>query len=173
MTKSKAEVDGIENLEVGTNEFAKLIGKSSRWIRQLTQEGVLTQCGRGKYKLAESILAYVEHAAGGKADEEQKTHADIKAEHEVLKKEKTELQLQQMRGQLHSSEDVRLLMGDMILSAKSNLMSLPMRVSPLLIDKSAKKIEQILNDEISATLTVLMDYSPSMFTEYESEESSE
>ncbi len=173
MAKSKAEVDGIENLEIGTSEFAKLVGKSTRWIRQLTQEGVLTQCGRGKYKLSENVLAYIEHAAGGKTDDEQKSHADVKAEHEVLKKEKTELQLQQMRGQLHSAEDVRMVMGDMILSAKSNLMSLPTRVSPTLVNESAKKIEQILSKEISATLTVLMDYSPSMFTEYESEESSE
>ena len=172
MAKQQTKVS-LNELEVGTSEFAELVGKTPQWIRQLTRDEILVQCGRGKYKLGENLAAYMEYSSGGKAGDEKLTHADIKAEHEVLKKEKTELQLQQMRGQLHSSEDVRLLMGDMILSAKSNLLSLPTRVSPTIVDKSATKIEQILSEEISATLTVLMDYSPNMFTEYESEESSE
>lgn len=169
MTKSKAEV-ALGELEIGTSEFAQLVGKSPRWIRQLTQDGVLAQCKRGKYKLSESLLAYIEYASGGKTDDEKKTHADVKTEHEVLKKEKTELQLQQMRGQLHSAEAVRMVMGDMILSAKAKLMSIPTRVSPMLDGEPAKSIEQILVKEISDALSVLVDYSPKMFTDIEIEE---
>lgn len=165
MTKFKAEVDDLSTLEVGTSEFAQLVGKSSRWIRQLTQEGVLTQCSRGRYRLSENIIAYIEHATGGIAGEEKISHADVKAQHEVLKKEKTELQLQQMRGQLHSAEDVRLVMGDMILSAKSKFLLLPTRVSPMLEGESVKTIEQILQQEIEATLYSLVDYSPKMFVD--------
>lgn len=165
MTNNKAKVDSSEGLIVGTSEFAKMVGKTPQWIRQLTRDEILTQCARGKYNLSENILAYIEYVAGGKSGDGKETHADIKAEHEKLKKEKTELQLEQMRGQLHTADDVRLIMGDMILSAKSNLLSLPTRVSPMLEGESIKEIEQILHKEISSTLSVLVDYSPSMFGE--------
>lgn len=168
MTKSKTEVD-LKTLEVSTNQFANLVGKSSRWIRQLTSDGVLTQCGRGKYKLGENLMAYMSHAVGGNGDGKT-SFADAKAEHEVLKKEKTELQLQQMRGQLHAAEDVRLLMGDMILSAKSKFLSLPTRISPQLEGESAKAIEKKLREEVTVTLNALVDYSPQLFKEEESSE---
>lgn len=164
MSKSETEVD-LKIMEVSTSDFAKLVGKSSRWIRQLTSDGVLTQCSRGRYRLSENIAAYIGHAAGGKAGDEKVNHADVKAEHEMLKKEKTEMELQRMRGQLHDADDVRALMGDMILSAKSKLLSLPKRVSPILEGENTKKIEQILSKEITDTLMALKDYSPKMFTE--------
>ena len=175
MPKTKTEVVELAEREVGTSEFAKLVGKSDRWIRQLTSEGVLVQCGRGKYKLGETLVVYIEHAAGGKTNDEKLSHADVKAEHEKLKKEKTELQLQQMRGELHSSNDVRALMGEMILSAKSKLLSIPVRVSTQLEGESAKSIEKKLNDEINNVLSVLADYNPGQFIDVDgvSDESSE
>lgn len=169
MTKSKAKVEDLATLEIGTSEFAKLVGKTPQWIRQLTRDGVLTQCGRGKYNMAENILAYIEHASGGKEEDGKPRHIDVKTEHEILKKEKTELQVQQLRGQLHAADDVRLVMGDMILSAKSKLLSLPTRISPQLGGESAKTIEQILNQEITDALTVLVDYSPKLFEKESSE----
>lgn len=168
MPKNKAEVIELVDQEIGTSELAKLVGKSDRWIRQLTSQGILTQCGRGKYKLGITLAAYIEHMAGGKAGDEKLSHADVKAEHEMLKKEKTELQLQQMRGDLHSSNDVRALMGEMILSAKSKLLSIPVRVSTQLEGESSKSIEKKLNDEINNVLSVLADYNPGQFIDSES-----
>lgn len=170
MSKTKAEVNDLNNLEVGTSEFANLVGKSSRWIRQLTNDGVLTQCGRGKYKLGETLSAYIEYVAGGKAGDDKMTHADVKAEHEMLKKEKTELQLQQLRGQLHDANDVRAVMGDMILSAKSKFLSLPVRISPQLEGESAKAIEKKLREEVTEILKVLVDYNPQQFEQNEGSE---
>ncbi len=169
MTKSKAKVDDLTTLEIGTSEFAKLVGKTPQWIRQLTRDGVLTQCGRGKYNLAENTLAYIEHTSGGKEENGKPRYVDAKTEHEILKKEKTELQVQQLRGQLHAAEDVRLIMGDMILSAKSKLLTLPVRIAGQLEGESTKTIEQILKTEIEDTLTVLEDYSPKLFEKESSE----
>lgn len=163
MTKSKAKVENLATLEVGTSEFAKLVGKTPQWIRQLTRDGVLTQCGRGKYNLSENILAYIEHVSGGKEENGKPRYVDAKTEHEFLKKEKTELQVQQLRGQLHAAEDVRLVMGDMILSAKSKLLTLPVRIAGQLEGEPTKAIEQILKAEIEDTLTALVDYEPRLF----------
>lgn len=170
MPKNKTEVVELAEREVGTSEFAKLVGKSDRWIRQLTSEGILVQCGRGKYKLGETLAVYIEHAAGGKTNDEKLSHADIKAEHEKLKKEKTELQLQQLRGQLHDANDVRSVMGDMILSAKSKFLSLPVRISPQLEGESSKNIEKKLHEEVTEILKVLVDYNPQQFIETEGSE---
>lgn len=169
MTKSKAKVDDFTTLEIGTSEFAKMVGKTPQWIRQLTRDGVLTQCGRGKYNMAENIIAYIEHVSGGKEEDGKPRHIDVKTEHEILKKEKTELQVQQLRGQLHAAEDVRLVMGDMILSAKSKLLTLPTRIAGQLEGESTKTIEQTLRTEIEDALTVLVNYSPQMFEKESSE----
>lgn len=175
MSKWKNESESLFDTVVLTSEFAQLVGKTPQWIRQLTRDGVLTQCGRGKYHFGQNLSAYIEHAAGGKTNDEKLSHADVKAEHEKLKKEKTELQLQQMRGELHSSNDVRALMGEMILSAKSKLLSIPVRVSTQLEGESAKSIEKKLNDEINNVLSVLADYNPGQFIDVDgvSDESSE
>ena len=162
MAKQQTKVSLAET-EVGTSEFAELVGKTPQWIRQLTRDEILVQCSRGKYNLGENILAYIEYAAGGKTDDEKMTHADVKAEHEKLKKEKTELQLQQLRGQLHDADDVRAVMGGMILSAKSKLLSIPVRVSPQLEGESAKTIEKKLLDEFNNVLTVLVEHDPKQF----------
>lgn len=173
MPKGKAEVVELVDQEIGTGELAKLVGKSDRWIRQLTSQGILAQSGRGKYKLGVTLSAYIEHMSGGKAGEEKLSHADVKAEHEMLKKEKTEMQLQQMRGELHSSDHVRALMGEMILSAKSKLLSIPVRVSTQLEGESSKSIEKRLNEEINNVLSVLADYNPGQFIEEVANENDE
>lgn len=166
MSKAKNESESIFDAVVLTSEFAQLVGKTPQWIRQLTRDGVLTQCDRGKYHFGQNLLAYIEYASGGKVgDDDRMTHADIKAEHEMLKKEKTELQLQQLRGQLHDANDVRSVMGDMILSAKSKFLSLPVRISPQLEGESAKVIEKKLHEEVTEILKVLVDYTPQQFTE--------
>lgn len=173
MSKDKAEVVSLADKEIGTGELAKLVGKSDRWIRQLTSQGVLTQCARGKYKLGETLALYIEHMSGGKAGEEKLSHADVKAEHEILKKEKTEMQLQQMRGELHSANDVRTLMGEMITSTKSKLLSIPVRIGPQLEGESAKTIEKKLNDEINKALSALAEYNPGRFINEADDEGSE
>lgn len=161
VTKTKAET--LSELEIGTSELAKLVGKTPQWIRQLTRDGILTQCARGKYKVGQNILAYIEHVSGGKEDNGKPRFVDAKTEHEMLKKEKTELQVRQLRGQLHDANDVRAVMGDIILSAKSKLLSFPIRISPQLEGESAKAIEKKLQDEITSILNVLVDYSPKLF----------
>lgn len=69
MAKAKAEVESLPNREISTGELAAIVGKSTRWIRQLTGEGTLKQVGRGKYILSDAVQAYIEHASGGKEED--------------------------------------------------------------------------------------------------------
>ncbi|MCM3567863.1 hypothetical protein [Neobacillus mesonae] len=170
MGKEKAKGETLYDSEILTGEFARLVGKTPQWIRQLTRDGVLKQCKRGKYFLGENLQAYIEHVQGGKEDSKKPRYVDAKTEHELIKKEKAELELRAIKGQLHEAKDVRAVMTDMILTTKSKLQSIPARVSPQLDGEPASKIEKVLNTEISEALRSLSNYSPEQFMKSESDD---
>ncbi|MBT2717538.1 hypothetical protein [Bacillus sp. ISL-57] len=169
MAKEKTKGD-IHGTEILTNQLATIVGKTPQWIRQLTRDGVLKQSARGKYILSDAIQAYIEHVQGGKEDSNKPRYVDAKTEHEFIKKEKAELELRAIKGQLHESKDVRRVMSDMILTVKSKLLSIPARIGPQLDCEPAKKIESTLHNEISDALRSFTDYSPELFAKQESEE---
>jgi hypothetical protein len=170
MAKAKTKGDSIYDKEVLTGELGRIVGKTPQWIRQLTREGVLKQSGRGKYILSEAIQAYVLHAQGGKEDPNKPRYVDAKTEHELIKKEKAELELKALKGMLHESTDVQAVMSDMILTCKTKLQSIPARIAPRLDQESALTIEQVMDAEISEALKSLMNYSPELFKKQESDE---
>jgi hypothetical protein len=165
MTKKKTEVNErpIHEIEIRTSELAAVVGKTSRWIRQLTSEGILKQISRGKYILGDAAQQYIEHIAGGKEDNTKPRYIDEKTEHERIKKEKATLELRMLQGKLHEANDVEKIMTDMILSAKSKLKALPTRLAPELENESAAFIKKKLTTEIDAVLMSLSEYSPELF----------
>jgi phage terminase Nu1 subunit (DNA packaging protein) len=165
MGKGKAEVP-IPELEVGTGEFASIIGRSDRWVRELTKDKVLTQASRGKYKLAESIQAYIEHVSGGKEEDGKPRLVDHKTEHERIKSEKAALELARMRGELHRSEDVEAVMSDMLAAFRQKILSIPTRLAPQVAGiESVNVMKGHLTRAVHEALKELADYDPSKFTE--------
>jgi len=160
MAKKKTEVK-IQDSIIGTGELAAIVGKSDRWIRQLTNEGVLKQVSRGKYVLSDAIQAYIEHVMGGKEDNNKPRYIDEKTEHERLKKERAALELQRLRGELHLAKDVELLVSDLILTTKTKLQAIPSKLAPKLDQEPRTVIERELRREINAVLESLANYEPS------------
>lgn len=170
MAKGETKGESLNDKEVLTGELASLLGKTPQWIRQLTREGVLKQCRRGRYILRENIHLYIEHVQGGKDESGKLKYSDVKTEHELVKKEKAEMELRVLKGQLHEAKDVRAVMTDMILTVKAKLQSIPARVAPQLDQEPATTIEKTLDKEISGALRSLTDYSPELFRTKESDE---
>lgn len=170
MAKVKAKGEKLHETEILTNQLASILGRTPQWVRSLTRDGVLKQSGRGKYILGETIQAYSEYIQGGKEDANKPRYVDAKTAHEFIKKEKAELELRAIKGQLHESKDVRAVMSDMILTVKSKLLSISTRISPQLDRESAKKIEEIIHKEISDALKSFVDYSPQLYEKKEREE---
>ena len=84
--------------------------------------------------------------------------------HERAKRQKTELQLGQMKGELHSADAVRTVMTDMLSNFKAQLLAMPTKAAPTLIGRSEiSVIEDLLKDEVQAILMELKDYNPSDF----------
>ncbi|MBU5672632.1 hypothetical protein [Paenibacillus brevis] len=160
MAKKKTEADKLHERVVGTGELAAIIGKSDRWVRQLTGEGILKQIERGKYNLGETIQAYVEHMSGGKEEDKKPRLIDYKTEHEKTKAEKAALELEQMKGNLHAAADVELLLSDLILTTKSRLLGVPSRISSECENESAEVVEGVVRREIETALTSLAKYTP-------------
>lgn len=163
MAKTKTKGEFIHETKILTSELGAIVGKTPQWIRQLTRDGVLKQVGRGKYVLADAVQAYIDHVQGGKPDNSKPRYVDARTEHELIKKEKAELELRALKGQLHEAKDVRMIMSDMIITAKSKLQSISSRISIQLENESATVIEETISKEISEVLKTLTEYSPDKF----------
>lgn len=125
---------------VSSGEIAKLIGKTSRRVQQLTSDGILptTEIKNGKrtlrkydmYKTVQSYIEYIEKKAEEKcgADkEEEKLRVEIKTKEAKLRM--IEIQVAEMEGEMHCSEDVEAMMDDLVLCVRSNLLAMPGQLS--------------------------------------------
>lgn len=160
MAKKKAEETRLHERVVGTGEFAAIIGKSDRWVRQLTGEDILKQVERGKYLLGQAVKDYVQHMSGGKEEDKKPRLIDYKTEHEKTKAEKAALELEQMKGNLHAAADVELLLSDLILTTKSRLLGVPSRIATECENEPAEVVEEIVRREIETALSALAKYTP-------------
>ncbi|MFU1797365.1 hypothetical protein ACM1RC_26100 [Paenibacillus azoreducens] len=164
MAKSKTKAENLRDKEVSTSEFAAIVGKTPQWIRQLTRDGTLQQVGRGKYMLGEAVQAYCEHVSGGKEEDNRPRYIDEKTEHERIKKEKAALELAEMQGELHRSEDVEAIMNDMLGAFRQRIRAIPMRLAPELVGlKELNIIKGRLTTVLDEALMELSDYDPEMF----------
>jgi phage terminase Nu1 subunit (DNA packaging protein) len=170
MAKAKAEpkkqIIKLQDQEIQTNELAAIVGKSARWIRQLTSEKILVQTGRGKYILGVAVQSYIEHASGGKEEDDKPRFIDHKTEHERIKTEKAALELAQMRGELHRSEDVEQVMDDMLMAFRQKILGIPTKLSPQLVGiEEIPVIKARLTEVLYEALNELANYEPNMFQE--------
>lgn len=164
MAKTKTEVIPLHEQEIQTVELAAIVGKSTRWIRQLATDGVLKQSGRGKYILGDAIQAYIEHASGGREDDKKPRYIDHKTEHERIKAERAALELARMRGELHASEDVESVMNDMLTAFRQKILSIPTKLAPQLVGiDDIGKVKAELTRDLHEALSELSNYDPEMF----------
>lgn len=112
-----------------------------RRIDQLVQDGVIEPTivkvnGRSvrRYDLIPTVTKYIGHLQDklkGRTDktitaleyEQQKEEADIR--YKVAKAQKIELELKELKGQLHASEDVDRITDDLILNIRAAILALP------------------------------------------------
>jgi phage terminase Nu1 subunit (DNA packaging protein) len=171
LAKPKAKAEQLQDKEISTSDLAAVVGKTPQWIRQLTRDKILKQVGRGKYLLCESVQAYIEHAAGGKEEDNRPKLRDEQAEWTRIKKEDAMLDLAVKRGELHNAEDVRTVVTDMLLNFRSRMLALPTKIGPKVAYlKEIPAINAVLEEEIRIALTTLSDYKPEDYKEGASNE---
>ncbi|MEC2074576.1 type IV toxin-antitoxin system AbiEi family antitoxin domain-containing protein [Metabacillus fastidiosus] len=147
-----------------TKEISEMLGLSDRRIRQLADEGALVKIAHGKFDLPASIQTYIKFLV----EKEKPTGEIDKTEEEALwtraRRQKTELELQIMRGELHRSEDVKRVMNDMLGTFRAKILSIPSKFAPQIIGKTEiPPVKDILKKGVHEALEELSDYDPTVF----------
>ncbi|WNF36420.1 hypothetical protein RJD24_18660 [Bacillaceae bacterium IKA-2] len=152
---------------VTTKEISEILSLSTRRIQQLANENALIKASHGKFDLPASITAYTSYLI----DREKPDTEIDKYEEEALwvraRRQKTELELKIMMGELHRSEDVKRVMNDMLGSFRAKLLSLPTKTAPQILGKTEiSTIKEKLKEEVFEMMDELSDYDPHIFYDY-------
>lgn len=149
-----------------TSELAEILGLSDRRIRQLEQEGVISKIERGKFNLPKAVqqyISWIKSQAAAKYEEE----LDLRKEKTLLtraQRQKTELELQIMRGELHRSEDVQRVMNDMLGAFRARCLAIPSKAAPQIQGQTdLAVIQDVIKKEVYEALAELSEYDPEVF----------
>lgn len=81
---------------------------------------------------------------------------EVKAEHELVKKRKTELEVARLEGELVSADDVRRLWGDVAGAVRQALIQLPGVLAPMVLGiDSRETVTGIIDGEIRKALQMI------------------
>lgn len=163
---------------VNTQAVAKMFGVTDRRVRQFVEEGVISRVGHGRFDLVDTVSRYIAHLrlSNDKLDENDITESleYEKYLHEKARREKAEIELSHIKGNMHSSSEVEKVMNNMLASFRAKMLALPTKVAPSLIARDdISQIEQMIETQIHEALFELADYDPRLFAESEEDEESD
>ena len=158
-----------QNLQ-STEIMAKLFELDPRRVQQLAKEGVLPAASQRPYKfdLLPTVKAYIRYLRDRANGKEAKTADTVKAEADKLRAEAdlkqskakiAELQLKELEGKMHRSEDVEALTNDLVYTARSMIMALPGRLAMDVVQAaSATEASALIRTECYKILDELAGY---------------
>ena len=158
---------GAQNLQPAS-VIAKIFGVSVRRIEQLKSEGIITGEGRPtRYDLLPTIQSYIRYLSD-KANGREKKQTDAQLETEKkaaearykkAKADMAELELKELRGELHRASDVEAITTDHVMILRSMLMSMPGKVAVDMAEiKTAPEAAERMKQEVNFILQSLADY---------------
>lgn len=149
---------------VSTAEISEIFGISTRRVQQLAKDGVFVRVGHGQFDLPASVNSFIEYRLDDTKDEGVLDKTTEEAKWTRARREKTELELQIMRGDLHRSEDVRRVMNDMMGAFRARILSIPSKFAPQLVGLTEiPPIKEVLKQGVYEALEELSDYDPMVF----------
>ncbi|MFR3175579.1 MAG: protoporphyrinogen oxidase [Acutalibacteraceae bacterium] len=158
-----------QNLQ-STDIIAKLFDLDVRRVQQLAKEGILPAASQRPYKfdLLPTVKAYIRYLRDRANGKEAKTADTVKAEADKLRAEAdlkqskakiAELQLKELEGKMHRSEDVEDLTNDLVYTARSMIMALPGRLAMDVVQAgSANEASALIRTECYKILDELAGY---------------
>lgn len=165
----------MDAVVVNTQAVAKMFGVTDRRVRQFVEEGIIERVGHGRFNVIDTVFKYVTHL---RMSNDQLDESDVtesleyeKYLHEKAKREKAEIELSHIKGQMHSASEVEKVMNNMLASFRAKMLALPTKVAPSLIARDdISQIEQLIEVQIHEALSELADYDPRLFAEAGEEE---
>ncbi|MDO5574424.1 MAG: protoporphyrinogen oxidase [bacterium] len=150
---------------ISSTELSKIIGKTDRHIQLLAKDGVITVEKRGTknlYNLYTVVQEYIEYSKKSinknfSSNEEQKLYEEIRLKN--AKAEMAQLELDELRGNMHAAEDVEAMTTDLVLCVRSALMSMPGQLSVEVAEvDSAAEASEIIKKAVCDVLEELSRY---------------
>ena len=154
---------------VGSSVIAEYFGMSARNVQLLAKSGVIPAHKVGnyyKYDFDETVKTYIRYLSdkiNGREAARKGTARERKEEAEAdLKRSKADiaaLQLKELEGRMHRSEDVEAVMTDLIFAIRSRLLAVPGRLAVETADaQTAAETVVIIRKEIYDVLEELTKY---------------
>lgn len=153
---------------VGSDTIAFIFGVTTRRVQQLVQDGIIESTKKGnanRYDLIPTVQKYIQHLtdkATGREVRNSGTEARKLEAEADLKRHKADmaaLQLKELEGEMHRSEDVEAVMTDLVHTIRSMLIALPGRLA---VDVSkvstAAEASDVIRIEVYKVLEELANY---------------
>ena len=156
-------------------ELAEVAGYTYRRLYDIDKgqpdnQKLFVESKGGKYDLALFVQRWVRYNVNNETSDIDDLDT-VKARHEIVKTQKTELEVAKMRGQLVDVQDVKKLWGDIANTVMQNLIHLPSKLAPQLrMMESQERIAAILDEGIRQ---VLNEIAETPLPEYAADEPSE
>jgi phage terminase Nu1 subunit (DNA packaging protein) len=159
-------VKGLKGNEyiVTTKQISEILSLSTRRIQQLANENALVKTGRGRFDLPASITSYINYLIDKERPDEELSKYEEEAKWVKARRQKTELELQIMKGELHRSEDVKRVLNNMLGGFRGKLLAIPSKTAPQLVGETEiTPIKEKLKESIYEAMDELSEYDPNVF----------
>ena len=155
----------VKLLTVSQTNLATALNLTKGRIPQLIKEGVVIRDQNDKsggVLLFESLKNYF---TGKSESSDGLNLREERARHEKVKREITELKLKKLDGSVYDARTVELAMIEQLVTLRTKLLGLPMKLAPQLEGKSKERIYKMMTSEIEESLAELSEYNPELFKE--------
>lgn len=158
--------------EVSTTELACVLGITGRRIRQMAEDGQLEKLGTGKFNLCDCVQAYQKILTRVIPNEEdvkiEKSRRKAEVTLKASKAEIARLEVAELKGQMHRSEDVAALTEDLIYTIRGALLAMPGRMAVDVVGaETAAEASEIIRAEVYKVMEELAryEYDPAKYDE--------
>lgn len=143
-------------------ELAALVGLTDRRLRQINEalpddkKLIVRKDGESKADLATFVRRWTDYKVSIAKRTGEVTLEEAKTEHELLKIQKTQIEVRRMQGEVVPVADVISLAQEIVSGTKNNLLHIPQTLSPILAKMDdAEDIEGVMGDAIRESLEEL------------------
>lgn len=158
----------MEKSRVHVAEVAALFGVTERTVQMLAKEGTITAERKRPYEfeLYKVAQEYIQHLSEKVQGRERKASGTVESEklraETDFKRSKADmaaLQLRELEGKMHRSEDVESMTNDLVYSIRSMILALPGRLAIDIAEVSnANEASAMIRKECHAILNELANY---------------
>lgn len=143
-----------------TKQVARFLDITERRVRQLREEGIISELRPGLYDLIDTNHRYINYLRNRNPDSGERI--DYNAERAKLvkaKRENEEYDLRLKRRELHTSEEIERVIETLLINFRSRLSSIPSKLAPVLSKKKdTAEIASLIKYQIDEALTELSEF---------------